>query len=445
MRLFWEVVRLGAIAGALCFAASAQEKSDQPAESPATKTSEKSPVAGKEKAPAKSDAAQGATKAKAPAKSTAAESEPAPPSEPPVTAEHFPQLRKEWEDLDTRLNELGKRFLEAPSSEEKSVIRTRYTKLVQESEKLLPKLRKAAEEAFAAAPNQDQEATAYMIKFVAYDWRRQEFGEALKRSRTLMDAGVDDPALFALAGASAIELGDYDDGQKWLSVAREAKKVDPATDARLTQRLKDWEQEQAIRAKEAEAGDLPRVKLETTKGTVVLELFENEAPQTVGNFISLVESKAYDDKSFHRVIPGFMAQGGDPKGDGTGGPGYSIYCECYREDHRKHFKGSLSMAHSGRDTGGSQFFITYRPTTHLDGKHTVFGRVIEGMDIVEQLQPRNPDDARAGKTLPTPDKIVKAEVVKKRHHEYQPTKVEKQAGPPGAKDKAQTKDEKKIP
>jgi cyclophilin family peptidyl-prolyl cis-trans isomerase len=165
---------------------------------------------------------------------------------------------------------------------------------------------------------------------------------------------------------------------------------------------------------------LPRVKLQTTKGDIVIELFENEAPDTVGNFISLVEDGFYNDLSFHRVLKNFMAQGGDPKGDGTGGPGYNIYCECYKPDYRRHFQGSLSMAHAGRDTGGSQFFLTFRQTPHLNGRHTCFGRVIEGMDVLSRLQRVNPE-------MPgdeTPDKIVKAEVVRKRDHAYAPRKVE---------------------
>jgi cyclophilin family peptidyl-prolyl cis-trans isomerase len=144
----------------------------------------------------------------------------------------------------------------------------------------------------------------------------------------------------------------------------------------------------------------------------------------------LVETKFYDGKTFHRVLPGFMAQGGDPQGDGSGGPGYEIPCECYRDDHRLHFQGSLSMAHAGKDTGGSQFFITFRRTPHLDGKHTAFGRVIEGMDVLPKLQRRNPDLSGPGAPpLPVPDKIISATVVRKRDHEYVPTKVEAKVPP----------------
>ena len=100
-----------------------------------------------------------------------------------------------------------------------------------------------------------------------------------------------------------------------------------------------------------------------------------------------------------------MAQGGDPKGDGSGGPGYEIYCETNREDHRNHFRGSLSMAkEQAKNTGGSQFFINFRPTPSLNGEHTVFGRVIEGMEVVDKIQRRDPEDPQA----PEPDKILKA-------------------------------------
>ncbi|NLF08042.1 MAG: peptidylprolyl isomerase [Pirellulaceae bacterium] len=159
--------------------------------------------------------------------------------------------------------------------------------------------------------------------------------------------------------------------------------------------------------------------MKTSKGDITLELFENEAPNTVANFISLAEKGFYDGLTFHRVMAGFMAQGGDPAGNGTGGPGYSIACECYKPNHRCHFRGSLSMAHAGRDTGGSQFFLTFAPRPNLNGLHTVFGRVIDGMDVLAEIQRRNPDDKEAA----APDRIVKVEVIRKRPHEYAPVKM----------------------
>jgi peptidyl-prolyl cis-trans isomerase B (cyclophilin B) len=124
--------------------------------------------------------------------------------------------------------------------------------------------------------------------------------------------------------------------------------------------------------------------IETDKGDIVLELFENDAPRTVANFEKLIKQGFYNGLNFHRVIPDFVIQGGCPKGDGTGGPGYTIKCEI---NPRKHTKGALSMAHAGKDTGGSQFFITHSPQSHLDGMHTVFGKVIEGMDVVYKIKP----------------------------------------------------------
>jgi cyclophilin family peptidyl-prolyl cis-trans isomerase len=116
-----------------------------------------------------------------------------------------------------------------------------------------------------------------------------------------------------------------------------------------------------------------------------------------------------------------MAQGGCPIGDGTGGPGYNIFCECYREDYRRHFRGTLSMAHAGRDTGGSQFFLTFVQTPHLNGRHTAFGRVIEGMEVLAKIQRIDPEEQGS---KPEPDKIVKAEVLRKRNHEYKPNKAQ---------------------
>ncbi len=139
-----------------------------------------------------------------------------------------------------------------------------------------------------------------------------------------------------------------------------------------------------------------RATIETNRGTLTAELYDKEAPKTVENFEKLANSGFYDGVKFHRVIPGFVVQGGDPlsrdlpAGDprvGTGGPGYKIKCETAGNPH-KHVEGALSMAHAGRDTGGSQFFIVLSEgnTRHLNGVHTVFGKVTQGMDVVKQIK-----------------------------------------------------------
>ncbi len=133
-----------------------------------------------------------------------------------------------------------------------------------------------------------------------------------------------------------------------------------------------------------------RAVLETVKGTIEVELFADEVPNTVANFEKLANAGFYDGTRFHRVIANFMIQGGDPYSKtgngrvGTGGPGYKIKCETAKNVHR-HVAGTLSMAHAGKDTGGSQFFICHSPQPHLDGVHTVFGQVAKGMDVVTKI------------------------------------------------------------
>ncbi|PSM52630.1 peptidyl-prolyl cis-trans isomerase B [Campylobacter blaseri] len=127
--------------------------------------------------------------------------------------------------------------------------------------------------------------------------------------------------------------------------------------------------------------------IKTDKGDMVLELYGDETPQTVMNFATLANDGFYDGLNFHRVIPNFVIQGGCPYGTGTGGPGWSIACECDNQTH-KHLRGSLSMAHAGRDTGGSQFFVCHSPQPHLDGVHTVFGQVInkDGLKVLDSIR-----------------------------------------------------------
>jgi peptidyl-prolyl cis-trans isomerase B (cyclophilin B) len=154
------------------------------------------------------------------------------------------------------------------------------------------------------------------------------------------------------------------------------------------------------------SGDLDLTKsyvarLKTEKGDVVVELYADRAPLTVENFVNLARAGFYDGTTFHRVIRGFMAQGGDPTGTGTGGPGYQFGDE-FHPSLRHDGPGILSMANAGPGTNGSQFFITYGSTPHLDNKHSVFGRVTEGMQIVQALRERDPQfDPNPGDRIDT--------------------------------------------
>jgi peptidyl-prolyl cis-trans isomerase B (cyclophilin B) len=130
-----------------------------------------------------------------------------------------------------------------------------------------------------------------------------------------------------------------------------------------------------------------KAEIHTAKGLMQVSFFEEDAPNTVANFVELSKKGFYDGLTFHRVIPDFVIQGGCPNGTGTGGPGYKIKCET-SGGNQYHDRGVLSMAHAGRDTGGSQFFICHNRmnTSHLDRKHTVFGKVVEGLEVIDKIR-----------------------------------------------------------
>ena len=279
----------------------------------------------------------------------------------------------------------------------------------------------------AIADPSDQEAREHCGAVVAAAVEMDNPLKAFDLVKKLDAAGAASPDVVLLGASAAIVASRLDQAEAWIDQAKKAG-VDDERIGELKQMVASErpkvDAEMKVRAKEEAAGNLPQVKIETTKGTVVVELFENEAPNTVANFITLVEQGFYDGTPFHRVIGGFMAQGGDPTGTGTGGPGHVIACECYAPNARKHFLGSLSMAHAGKDTGGSQFFLTFRPTEHLDGRHTVFGRVVEGFDVLPRLVRTEGPFAGAA-----PDQIVKAEMIRKADRDYTPQKMPDQRRP----------------
>ncbi len=169
--------------------------------------------------------------------------------------------------------------------------------------------------------------------------------------------------------------------------------------------VKYWQAEQALRQVEAEKDDNPIVLFELAAGTLKFELFENQAPNTVANFISLVESGFYNGLVFYKVLNNYMAFTGCPDGNGNGGPGYRIADECRKPGTRMHFVGSLSMVNDNEaNNNGSRFMITSVVTWVYNGKQTVFGRVIEGRDLIRRIEKG--------------DKVISAEILRKREHEY---------------------------
>lgn len=301
---------------------------------------------------------------------------------------------------------------------DQAAIEKRFNEVQAEARAASEKLEAAAFAVVASDPKNAQ-AREVTGAVVAASLKRDDPKKALELATRLDQAGAAGEGVLMLAASAAMLTSDLDGCAAWLKKAAAAgvkpDKLAELEAAIATERPK-VAAEMEKRAAEAKADDLPRVKITTTQGDIVVELFENEAPNTVANFISLVEKGFYDGTPFHRVIGGFMAQGGDPTGTGTSGPGYAIECEVGKPGARKHFLGTLSMAHAGPNTGGSQFFLTFQPTAHLDGRHTVFGRIIEGFDVLPKIT-RTEGEMASGAP---PDKIVKAVVVRKREHPYEP-------------------------
>ena len=311
-----------------------------------------------------------------------------------------------------------------------------------QSAAILDKMVKAALAAYQSAPETDQQITDLLQKVAAHrmlgsganSQGGDDYEAALEVINALVEGGNRTKELPVWGILAAYATNELDKAAMYRDMAQStgAFAVEPVGKAAsdvvglaqgmsrgIEQQRQLWQAEKAIRDAEAKADDLPRVRMTTSEGELIIELFENEAPQAVANFVTLVKDKFYDGVIFHRVLPRFMAQGGDPQGTGTGGPGYNIRCECYQPNARMHFRGSLSMAHAGRDSGGSQFFLTFLPTAHLNPNparqsgHTVFGRVIEGFDVLAKLVRVNPGEAG----LPE-SRIVKAEVIRDRGHDY---------------------------
>lgn len=358
----------------------------------------------------------------------------------------YTQLRGEWKQILQTIEQtqasLGPITGDGATGDERAAVERQLGELHRQAGSLLDRIVAAALQVHQADSHNYPKVNSMLVAlaqfFVVGDYAGDggdQYEKALPITQALLATGManDTPELWLWGGVSAFATGEHALAKEYFVQAENAgllgnrppsrNRNDPRNRAwRLGKSFAGivdtygdiWQQEQKIRAAEAKADDLPRVLFTTAKGDIVIELFENEAPQAVANFITLVKKGFYDGLTFHRVLPGFMAQGGCPEGTGTGGPGYNIRCECYQPNARKHFRGSLSMAHAGRDTGGSQFFLTFVPTDFLNGRHTVFGRVIEGIEVASAIRRRDPQSPHAAQA----DKIIKAEVLRDRGHEY---------------------------
>lgn len=353
-----------------------------------------------------------------------------------IASKGYPTALEDYKSEIRGIEKLWSEYQTADEARQQS-INEELKPLVAQAKVKLNAMVEAAIEAYRANPKGDPKVTELLLSVAehqvvgkAEQGGGDQYETALPILEALVDGGAEKPELPLWGVLAAVCANEFDLADKFAKIAIESGAVrsqpgeSEEAQAVFAQAIdylqsKDkyrarWEQEQKIREAEASTDDLPRVKMTLDKGEVVIELFENEAPIATANFLSLVKKGFYDGVVFHRVLPRFMAQGGDPTGTGTGGPGYSIACEVDAPGARDHFRGSMSMAHAGRDTGGSQFFLCFVPTDFLDGRHTAFGRVVEGLDVIGEIQVIDPQ-----KGGPNPEKILKAEVIRDRGHGYE--------------------------
>ena len=363
---------------------------------------------------------------------SAAKSDDAGASSTPVSQEDFHEAFRQWKVTVADLHDLQLEYRSA-GEREKVQMERRFEKLQAQGQKQLEQLVSMAE-AVLDSGHKDLDALTFLSSMLQRSFKGDNHPEVLRLGDAMLKHAPDLKGLNQFIAASAYATNDFDKALHHAKLAAEESELsDPIKEfyggaenhEHVTFMIMDaqekWQAEAKLRAEEAAADDLPRVKLETSKGEIVLELYENQAPNTVANFITLVKKGFYDGTVFHRVLPHFMAQGGDPKGDGSGGPGYEIPDEVGRDNYRKHFGATLSMAKTALpDTGGSQFFLTFKPAPGLDGQHTVFGRVIEGYEALANLQRIDPERPNPNVQ---PDRIVRATVVRDRGHHYSVKKV----------------------
>ncbi|MEC7697095.1 MAG: peptidylprolyl isomerase [Planctomycetota bacterium] len=335
----------------------------------------------------------------------------------PPSSSSYEESLQAWKTQIKKLQGIRDR-LAVSQGDDQADLRKEYMQAVADAKPALRNFTAAAEVSLSEGDQHQEEAASFLEERMGGLLDADDFERAFRIGELLLDRGYDNRTTMEAAGIAAVMTNHFQSAREYLQQADQKEPLSSIGKEMLAD-IADmeaaWKQEEEIRKAEAKADDLPRVRLQTTQGDVVVELFENESPETVANFIDLVENGFYEELDFHRVIPHRVAQGGCPNGDGTGGPGYSIRCEREDEDYRRHFRGSLSMARTSElNSAGSQFFFCMAPLSDLDGQYTVFGRIIEGMDVLAKLQRQD------GKSelLPPADRILKAIVERKRDHAY---------------------------
>ena len=342
------------------------------------------------------------------------------------------KYRQAQADLKSALREaaeLQRKYLGIKTTdEEKEEIGEKLEKISKVVSKIHPKLFDLAEKAWLEEPSrEDGEFLNFIIQVLETRMTVGEYERANAIMQGLISLKIPEilPDLYDAAGEIAFMLNDFEQAARFFELAEQNKVLSERCAGfkkDLSYYRSSWAKESVFRQQDSEKKDLPRVTLDTTKGKIVLELYEDQTPNTVANFVYLVEKGFYDGKFFEQVIPGEGAVAGRSLENPDGGPGWTIRDEFDATNSRNHYRGTISMMRGEPNSAGSMFFISFSPIKDLDGKYVVFGRVIEGMDVLTKLQimdPTNPDP------MAEPDQIEKASAMTKRDHKYRPKVIKK--------------------
>ncbi len=304
--------------------------------------------------------------------------------------------------------------------------RNAFLDMVEESYQLHQTMMAQALIEFKAGGKNREKIAGMFIRLLDREIEMDRHEGLLPIALALHEAGVQHEKLEIWIVQLAVSANQYEVVEQFID-----RVIEKAPENRFFQSLRKdlpmlkqrWATELKMRESDAAGEPLPLVRIATSKGFVEIELFENQAPETVGNFIHLVERGFYDGLDFHTVIEHLAAQGGCPDRDGKGNAGYTIYSEASKPNARKFFRGSVAMAIAGDDpqTASSQFFIPFLPTYDQDGIFTVFGRVTKGMHVVASFERVNASkEKKEGEPAAMPDEIRSISVIRKRDHAYEP-------------------------
>jgi cyclophilin family peptidyl-prolyl cis-trans isomerase len=343
----------------------------------------------------------------------------------------YQAVRTEFLDHLKLMREAQVRYHLSEDSSRDKKFRREWAELCDRGRPLAAKAYAAMLKKFNDNPSASAELAKFLLELLNRNVSDSRFEGMLELALALEAGGVSGEKIAEGIALSAVAENKFELAKPWIEKHyKESEKPRPVLGVvydGIPALTSDWAEELRLREEDAKGETLPQVSILTTKGEVIVELFENQAPETVANFIHLVEQGFYDGLSFHRVLEHFMAQTGCPYGDGTGGPEYLIYGEAEKPNARRFFRGTLGMALSNGDanSGGSQFFICYMPAPNLNGQYTAFGRVVQGIEVVGNLAQVNPDEKKKEGAAPVVlDEIIEAKVVRKRNHEYKPNKVQ---------------------